>query len=189
MRTWPLPPGLCQVPFCKRMRAKLGEVKKPAQGHTAVSAGAEVEGAFPDSLPLTFEDVTAWLLTAQWWLARWRGLRCRRRLRCRRCLRVHPSSRCAFASGSRVRPDRRCAPRSPVGIPCPAPGSRSRLRRHVTACLTASSQTGSCRGRSAPGWRCRLSKASLPAVMVLGIRRVAHGPVETDSDPAFPAQT
>lgn len=159
VRTRPLPPWLCQVPFCKRMREKLRDVKKLARGHTAGSAGAEVEGGFPDSSSAVAVSAAAACVG-------------------RPALPLRsPSSLLAvrLLQGSPGRPDHRCRPRSLVGVARPAPTSPP-SRNHVTAGSRACSQTGSRRQRSArgrepplkrrrAGWPCSFSgSVALPTV-------------------------
>lgn len=134
-------------------------MKKLARGHTAGSAGAEVEGGFPDSS-------SAVAVSA--------GAACvgRPALSLR-----SPSSLLAvhLLQGSPGRPDHRCRPRSLVGVARSAPTSPP-SRNHVTAGSRACSQTGSRRQRSArgrepplkrrrAGWPCSFSgSVALPTV-------------------------
>lgn len=134
---------------------KLRDVKKLARGHTAGSAGAEVEGGFPDSSSAAAAACMG-----------------------RPALPLRsPSSLLAvrLLQGSPGRPDHRCRPRSLVGVARPAPTSPP-SRNHVTAGSRACSQTGSRRQRSArgrepplkrrrAGWPCSFSgSVALPTV-------------------------
>lgn len=138
---------------------KLRDVKKLARGHTAGSAGAEVEGGFPDSSSAVAVSAAAACVG-------------------RPALPLRsPSSLLAvrLLQGSPGRPDHRCRPRSLVGVARPAPTSPP-SRNHVTAPSRACSQTGSRRQRSArgrepplkrrrAGWPCSFSgSVALPTV-------------------------
>lgn len=142
---------------------KLRDVKKLARGHTAGSAGAEVEGGFPDSSSAVAVSAAA--------ACAGRGGP--------RFLCAHPSSLLAvrLLQGSPGRPDHRCRPRSLVGVARPAPTSPPSGNLRLTRLFPDGVPQAAL---GAGPVAASQTQALRLAVLLLGIGRIAHCPAETN---------